>query len=252
MALSLSIVLPMHNEEDAAGPFLEEIFAATAGLPLIEVICVDDASADGTLAVLKKLRGTFETLRILRHAVRSGQSAAVVTGVRAARGEIVATMDGDGQNDPADIRRMYDAFIAARAEQEKSGIWAGPLLVAGQRLKRQDTLIRKISSRVANGVRSRLLDDGVRDTGCGLKLFARADFLRLPAFDHMHRFLPALFRREAGGRVVTLDVNHRPRTRGTSKYGLFDRLWVGIVDIVGVLWLKSRPISRGAIFEETP
>lgn len=243
---SLSIVLPMHNEEEAAGPFLAEIFVATQDLPLLEIVCVDDGSADRTLAVLRELRGKFEKLRIVRHTVRSGQSAAVVTGVRAARGEIVATMDGDGQNDPADIRRLYDAFLAARADASD-----GPVLVAGQRARRQDNLIRKISSRVANGVRSRLLDDGVRDTGCGLKLFARADFLRLPPFDHMHRFLPALFRREAGGRVVTVDVNHRPRTRGKSKYGLFDRLWVGIVDLFGVLWLKSRPVSRGPVIEES-
>lgn len=243
---SLSIVLPMHNEEEAAGPFLAEIFVATQDLPLLEIVCVDDGSADRTLAVLKELRGKFEKLRIVRHTVRSGQSAAVVTGVRAARGDIVATMDGDGQNDPADIRRLYDAFLAARADASD-----GPVLIAGQRARRQDNLIRKISSRVANGVRSRLLDDGVRDTGCGLKLFSRADFLRLPAFDHMHRFLPALFRREAGGRVVTVDVNHRPRTRGKSKYGLFDRLWVGIVDLFGVLWLKSRPVSRGPVIEES-
>lgn len=244
---SLSIVLPMHNEEEAAGPFLAEILVATQDLPLLEVVCVDDGSSDRTLAVLKDLRGKFEKLRILRHAVRSGQSAAVVTGVRAARGEIVATMDGDGQNDPADIRKLYQAFLSARGTAPEGG----PVLVAGQRARRQDDIIRKISSRVANGVRSRLLDDGVRDTGCGLKLFARADFLRLPPFDHMHRFLPALFRREAGGRVVTVDVNHRPRTRGKSKYGLFDRLWVGIVDLCGVLWLKARPVSRGPVTEET-
>lgn len=242
MTLSLSVVLPLHNEEEAAGPFLAEIFVAAQALPLLEVVCVDDGSSDGTLALLKNLGARFEKLRIVRHGARAGQSAAIVTGVRAARGDLIVTLDGDGQNDPADIASLYRAYVGAA-----SG--SGPVLVAGQRAQRRDDWVKRFSSRIANAVRARLLDDGVRDTGCGLKLFARADFLRLPSFNHMHRFLPALFRRE-GGRVLTVAVNHRARAHGRSKYGLFDRLWVGLVDLAGVYWLTLRPLHRGPVTEE--
>ncbi|NBO74086.1 MAG: glycosyltransferase family 2 protein, partial [Gammaproteobacteria bacterium] len=165
-------------------------------------------------------------LRLLRHSFRSGQSAAVCSGVRHARAEWIATLDGDGQNDPADIPKLYDSRFVAE-------------LVMGNRVQRRDTWLRHAQSRVANGVRGWLLGDGTPDTGCGIKVMQRAQFLELPRFDHMHRFLPALFLR-AGARVVSVPVAHRPRARGTSKYGLFDRLWVGIVDIFGVMWLRRR------------
>jgi len=162
-----------------------------------------------------------------------GQSAAVRTGVRMARAPLVATLDGDGQNDPADIPLLLEKYRAANGDD------ARPLLIAGQRAQRRDTGLRRLSSRIANGVRAWLLDDATPDTGCGLKLFARDHFLALPFFDHLHRFMPALFIRE-GGRVLSVPVNHRPRERGQSHYGVWNRLWVGIVDIAGVLWLKSR------------
>jgi dolichol-phosphate mannosyltransferase len=174
----------------------------------------------------------YPNLRVLRHASSCGQSTALLTGVRAARGEWIATLDGDGQNDPADIFKLLAARDAAPAG-------AVPWMVAGYRRKRQDNWLKRFSSRVANGVRSRLLGDATADTGCGLKLVARETYLRLPYFDHMHRFLPALVQR-AGGTTVSVEVNHRPRTRGTSNYGMFDRLWIGIVDLFGVLWLQRR------------
>jgi dolichol-phosphate mannosyltransferase len=163
---------------------------------------------------------------VLRHSFRSGQSAAVCSGVRHARAAWIATLDGDGQNDPADIPALFEA----RKQAE---------LVMGNRTRRSDTWLRHVQSRVANGVRGRLLGDGTPDTGCGIKVMRRDVFMDLPRFDHMHRFLPALFLR-AGARVVSVPVSHRPRERGTSKYGLFDRLWVGIVDIFGVMWLRRR------------
>src|SRR6185295_15201238 len=169
----------------------------------------------------------FPRLRVLVHAASCGQSTALLTGVRAARGEWIATLDGDGQNDPADIPKL----LAARAN--------GLAMIAGYRKSRRDTWIKRISSRIANGVRSRMLGDATPDTGCGLKLFRRATFLELPYFDHMHRFLPALVQRH-GGRTVSVEVNHRPRSRGVSNYGTLDRLWVGIVDLFGVMWLKRR------------
>jgi dolichol-phosphate mannosyltransferase len=178
---------------------------------------------------------------LLRHAVRSGQSAAVATGVRAARAPLIATLDGDGQNDPADIPRLLEAL---------KGSTSGRLrLVMGNRTTRRDSWLRRLSSRVANGVRSRLLHDGTPDTGCGLKVFDRAVFLDMPRFDHMHRFMPALFRRE-GYEVISVPVNHRQRTRGTSKYGLHNRLWVGIVDLAGVSWLLRRASPRIRVAED--
>jgi dolichol-phosphate mannosyltransferase len=174
-------------------------------------------------------------VRLIRHAVRSGQSAAVATGVRAARAPWIATLDGDGQNDPADIPKLLDRASDANSSRLR--------LVMGNRTTRRDTWLRRMSSRVANGVRGRLLRDGTPDTGCGIKVFDRAVFLDMPRFDHMHRFMPALFQRE-GYEVVSVPVNHRERTRGKSKYGLHNRLWVGIVDLVGVMWLIRRASPR--------
>jgi len=196
------------------------------------MIFVDDGSTDDTAANLRRLKHELPALRVLSHSFRSGQSAAVASGVRAARGGWVATLDGDGQNDPADIPKL----IAARDEPANRGV---QLFMGNRKASRKDTAFRKLQSSIANGVRSSLLGDQTPDTGCGIKLFARDLFLELPRFDHMHRFLPALFMRQ-GARVVSIPVSHRPRTRGTSKYGMLNRLWVGIVDIGGVMWLRRR------------
>ena len=196
-----------------------------------EIVVADSGSTDATAkSVLAAKAQGMPEIRLIRHSVRSGQSAAVATGVRESRATLVATLDGDGQNDPADIPNLIDAMRAG-----------GPRLrlVMGNRTTRRDTWLRRLSSRVANGVRGWFLQDGTPDTGCGIKLLHRATFLELPYFDHMHRFLPALFRR-AGAVVVSVPVRHRPRARGVSKYGMFDRLWVGIVDILGVMWLQRR------------
>jgi dolichol-phosphate mannosyltransferase len=198
------------------------------------MIFVDDGSTDGTVRALlaARMRGIPE-LRVVRHERRSGQSAAMCTGISAAGAEWVVTLDGDGQNDPADI----PGLLAAR--QQNGAV----RLVTGNRVTRRDTWLRRLSSRVANGVRSRLLGDRTPDTGCGIKLLHRDTFLDLPRFDHMHRFLPALFQR-AGAGIVSVPVAHRPRTRGTSKYGLHNRLWAGIVDLLGVMWLIRRKTPR--------
>ena len=227
----LSVVVPVHDEAENVGPLVAEIDAALEGHGAFEMVFVDDGSSDATPARLAEAQERFPRLRIVRHARCGGQSAAIATGVRAARGAVIATLDGDGQNDPADIPALL-------AVHERDGAPAR-LLVAGLRAKRRDSWIKRISSRIANGVRSRLLGDDTPDTGCGLKVFSRETFLAMPGFDHMHRFLPALMVR-AGGRVVSVPVNHRPRGRGRSKYGTLDRLAVGIVDLLGVLWLKRR------------
>ena len=181
---------------------------------------------------------------MIRHDGCFGQSQAVHTGVRHAASPLIATLDGDGQNDPADIPALLGRFTI------EGGSADALLMIAGWRAKRKDTWLKRVSSKIANAVRGSLLGDATPDTGCGLKVFPRAMFLGFPAFDHMHRFLPALTIR-AGGRVVSVQVNHRPRERGQSKYGLFNRLWVGIVDIFGVMWLNRR-VSRVRISPEDP
>lgn len=226
----LSVVVPVFNEQDNILPLLEEIAAALRGRTAFEIVYVDDASRDDTAEVLKAARTSFPELRVLRHRQQSGQSTAVWNGVRAARGAWIATLDGDGQNDPADIPKLVAAREYADAQIR---------LFAGWRTTRRDSFNKRISSKIANGVRSRLLRDDTPDTGCGLKLFERAAFLELPYFDHMHRFLPALMRR-AGYRCQSVPVAHRPRTRGVSKYGMWNRLWVGIADLRGVAWLMRR------------
>ncbi|BAZ95252.1 glycosyltransferase [Thiohalobacter thiocyanaticus] len=230
--MDLSVVVPVFNEADNIRPLLEEIRAALEGRFDYEVIYVDDGSRDVTLTQLRDCRYEFPRLRILSHAASCGQSAAIRSGVRAAHAPWIATLDGDGQNDPADIPPLWARL---RADQGSPPLW----LIAGWRRQRRDSAAKRLASRVANGVRRRLLGDDTPDTGCGLKLFRRDVFLELPDFDHMHRFLPALVQR-AGGRVVSVTVNHRPRARGQSKYGVFDRLWVGIVDLCGVAWLQRR------------
>jgi dolichol-phosphate mannosyltransferase len=231
MTPQLSVVVPVCNEAENVEPLVREIHAALAP-SAYEMIFIDDGSTDDTAVILRRLKGEFPALRVLRHSFRSGQSAAVASGVRAARAAWVATLDGDGQNDPADIPRLL-------AERDAPGGQGVLLFMGNRKASRKDTAFRRLQSSIANGVRSSLLGDGTPDTGCGIKLFSRELFLELPRFDHMHRFLPALFQRH-GARVVSVPVGHRPRTRGTSKYGMLNRLWVGIVDICGVLWLRRR------------
>ena len=231
----ISVVVPVHNEADNLRPLISEIAAALDGREAYEIVYVDDGSSDGSAELLRALMKEFPALRVLRHLVCAGQSAAIATGVAGARAAMIATLDGDGQNDPADIAQLLSVWRQAPDDQRPG------LMVAGFRAKRRDNGIRRLSSKVANVVRSRMLGDDTPDTGCGLKVFPRDAFLDLPRFDHMHRFLPALMLRR-GGRVVSVEVNHRPRARGVSKYGLFDRLWVGIVDLFGVLWLRRRAL----------
>ena len=228
----LSVVVPVRNEAGNIEPLAREIADALAGLRAFEIVYVDDGSDDGTHAELERIAACLPQLRHLRHVRSCGQSTAILTGVRSARNPWVATLDGDGQNDPADIPRLLERVANARPEENLH-------MLAGWRAARQDTWLRRLSSRVANGVRSRVLRDATPDTGCGLKLFSRDTFLALPYFDHMHRFLPALVQRQ-GGRVESIVVSHRPRTRGRSKYGVHNRLWVGIVDLFGVAWLMRR------------
>ena len=231
MSVDFSVVVPVCNEAENVEPLAREIDAALNNRSY-EMIFVDDGSTDETASILKKLKNSLPALRVLSHSFRSGQSAAVASGVRAARAPWVATLDGDGQNDPADIPKL----IAARDAPEGRGV---QLFMGNRKASRKDTAFRKLQSNVANGVRSSLLGDGTPDTGCGIKLFSRDVFMDLPRFDHMHRFLPALFQRH-GARVISVPVSHRPRMRGTSKYGMLNRLWVGIVDIGGVMWLRRR------------
>ncbi len=231
----IAVVVPALNEQENVVPLAREIVSALDGIAGFEIIFVDDGSDDETVPRLKAFGREEPRLRIVCHERRAGQSGAIRTGIRAARAGLIATLDGDGQNDPADIPALLARYRAL--EGQNVG------MIAGERRKRQDNALRRLSSRIANGVRSSLLDDGVMDTGCGLKLFPRSLYLDLPYFDHQHRFLPALVQRQ-GQRVVTEKVNHRPRGGGRSKYGVMNRLWVGIVDICGVLWLKRR--ARGA------
>ncbi|HWP01791.1 MAG TPA: glycosyltransferase family 2 protein [Methylococcus sp.] len=230
--MRVSVVVPVHNEKENLAPLVEEIVREMAAIGEYEIIYVDDGSDDGTTESLRMLAERIPELRILRHARCCGQSTALRTGILAARGSYIATLDGDGQNDPADIPRLL-AALDRLADANGRG------MVAGHRRRRRDTGWRRFSSKVANAVRGTLLKDHTPDTGCGLKVFPRDLFLELPYFDHMHRFLPALVRR-AGAPVISVEVNHRPRLRGTSKYGTWHRLWVGIVDLIGVMWLQRR------------
>jgi dolichol-phosphate mannosyltransferase len=237
----VSVVVPVRNEAGNIEPLVREIEAALVGVTAFEVIYVDDGSTDATPSVLASLAATKPFLRVRRHEASCGQSCAVRTGVRAARGAVVVTLDGDGQNDPAYIPALLAAMAAG-----------GPMvgLVAGQRLGRKDTGFKRWQSRVANKIRSSVLKDGTRDTGCGLKAVRRDVYLALPSFDALHRFMPALVRRE-GYDVAYVDVVDRPRLSGRSNYGFFDRLWVGIVDLAGVRWLISRRRRVPAVREMT-
>ncbi len=228
--VAVSIVVPVRNEEGNIAPLIAEIAAALGERWPFEIIYVNDGSTDGTAAKLAELKRARDNLREIKHAQSSGQSAAVRSGVRAARGGIVATLDGDGQNDP----KFLPDLIAAI---ETGGGNVG--LAAGQRVGRKDTEFKRLQSRIANRVRKAVLKDGTRDTGCGMKAFRRDVFLSMPYFDGLHRFLPALVRRE-GYDIAYVDVIDRPRHFGVSNYGFFDRLWIGIMDLMGVCWLIKR------------
>jgi len=230
--LALSVVVPVCNEAGNIGPLIDEIDAATKGLGACEIICVDDGSTDASAAEIAGRRAVLPHVRLIRHVRNLGQSAGMRTGILAARAALVVTLDGDGQNDPADIPALVAAFREA-GNPESVG------MVGGVRARRRDTMVRRISSRVANGVRSALLRDGATDTGCGLRLVRRDVFLMLPYFDHLHRFLPAMVR-AAGWQVLFLPVGHRPRQHGSSKYGVLDRLVAGLIDLGGVMWLQRR------------
>ena len=234
----LSVVVPVRNEQDNLAPLIDEICTALKTAVDFEIIYVNDGSSDATPQKLSEIAQTCPQLRVIHHQFSCGQSTAVRSGVKAASGDWIATLDGDGQNDPADIPKL----IAAVEE--------GVDLVGGNRRHaRKDTYIKRISSVIANTVRSRMLADSTPDTGCGLKLIRRDVFLDLPYFDHMHRFLPALVIRR-GGNVVSVPVNHRPRERGVSNYGTLDRLMVGIVDLFGVMWLQRR--AKRPVIKEVP
>ncbi len=238
-AVAVSIVVPVRNEADNVGPLIEEIAAALDGRWVYEIIYVNDGSTDATSDRLLAAMKHRANVRQLRHAVSAGQSAAVRSGVRAARGAIVATLDGDGQNNPAFLPDLISAV-------EKGGELVG--LAAGQRVGRKDTGFKKLQSRIANAIRKAVLHDGTRDTGCGLKAFRREVFLMMPYFDGLHRFLPALMRRE-GYEIAYVDVIDRPRRSGVSNYGFFDRLWIGIMDLAGVWWLIRRKKPNPAVTE---
>ena len=234
----ISVVVPVFDEEGAAPALAREIATAFKGRSF-EIVFVDDASGDGTRAALKALQAEIPQLRVLAHAKNAGQSRALRTGILGARGGIVVTLDGDGQNDPADGPALVDALTA------------GPpalAMVGGERVKRQDSQAKKVASRIGNGVRKRLLKDTANDTGCGLKAFRREAFLRLPYFDHIHRYIPALMLRE-GYQVAFRPVNHRHRQTGRSKYTNLGRLMASMSDLFGVMWLQSRARNPGGADE---
>lgn len=230
----LSVVVPVFNEQDNVAPLVHEITAALRGVAGLEsnfeIVYVDDCSNDGTLAALRALQAVVPELRIVHHVTQSGQSTAIRNGVKAARGQWIATLDGDGQNDPADLPRL----LAQRASADPD-----VKLFAGWRVDRKDSGSKRWASKWANAIRSRMLHDATPDTGCGTKLFEREAFLDLPHFNHMHRYLPALMQR-AGWKTLSVPVNHRARGAGVSKYNNLNRALVGISDLLGVAWLIRR------------
>ncbi|HEU4814030.1 MAG TPA: glycosyltransferase family 2 protein [Xanthomonadaceae bacterium] len=229
-APQLTVVVPVHDEAGNIGPLVREVVGALRGVVAFELVYVDDASCDATLSELLALKVEVPELRVLRHAVRAGQSTAIRNGVKAARSAWIATLDGDGQNDPADLPKLLAAREAAAPEVK---------LLTGWRVSRKDTAAKRWASRAANAIRRRLLHDDTPDTGCGTKLFEREAFLDLPYFDHMHRYLPALMQR-AGWRTLSLPVHHRARGSGVSKYRNLSRAIVGLRDLRGVAWLVRR------------
>lgn len=235
---ALSVVVPVFNERDNTAPLIAEIVVALRGVVTFEIVYVDDHSRDDTLATLQALKSSTPELRVLQHVAQSGQSTAIRTGVKAARGAWIATLDGDGQNDPADLPKLLTARDAADPAVK---------LFAGWRVDRKDSGSKRWASKYANAIRARMLHDDTPDTGCGTKLFEREAFLDLPYFDHMHRYLPALMQR-SGWKTVSVPVNHRPRSTGVSKYNNLQRALVGIRDLRGVAWLIVRS-KRTAVRE---
>lgn len=230
--MEVSIVIPAKNEEDNVEPLISEIMTALDGVAEFEIIYVDDGSTDKTHAELLRLMDLGNThIRPVRHRFSVGQSTAIMTGIQVAQGELIVTMDADGQNDPADIPELLAAARKFPA--------ATDFCIAGYRKNRKDTAWKRFQSKVANNIRRRILNDGTPDTGCGLKIVPKATFLKLPYFDHIHRFIPALVRR-VNGEIVVVEVNHRDRQAGVSKYNMLGRLGVGIVDMFGVMWLQRR------------
>ncbi|MBO6561490.1 MAG: glycosyltransferase family 2 protein [Nisaea sp.] len=232
----LSVIVPVLNEADNLAPLISEIEAALEGVCAFEILYIDDASTDRTPGILKELKATRPHLRIIRHNRTCGQSAGLRNGVLAAHGELVATLDGDGQNDPADIPKLLEKYREAATGSQ-------PVMVTGHRVNRRDTASKRWASKYANKLRRFLLKDDNPDTGCSLKLYARETFLRFPYFDHMHRFLPALAKRE-NCVVHVVPVNHRHRQHGQSKYSNLGRALVGIPDLLGVAWLLRRSPGR--------
>ena len=232
----ISVVIPVLNESGNIANLIAEIKAVSEAAHITEIVIVDDNSTDNTVDVITALRPHTPALRIIKHDARCGQSAALRTGIRAAKTSLIITMDGDGQNNPADIPALYERYLTGDKTRPM-------LLIAGQREKRIDSLLKKFTSRAGNFIRARLLKDGVGDTGCSLKLFRRDDFLALPYFNHMHRYLPALFLREYGS-IELVNVSHRAREAGISKYGFWDRALAGAHDIIGVLWLIKRKSNK--------
>jgi dolichol-phosphate mannosyltransferase len=239
--MQLSIVIPARNEQGNIVALVDEIVAHVAALAPFEVVVVDDGSTDGTFAELTQAQARLPMLRVIRHDRSGGQSAAVHTGVLAARAPVVCTLDGDGQNPPSELPNLVAPILT-----DTSGRIG---LVAGQRVGRQDTWSKKIASRLANGIRGWMLQDGTRDTGCGLKAFRREAFLALPFFNHMHRYLPALFARD-GWDIAHVDVSHRARGAGRSNYSNLQRAAVGAVDLLGVAWLLRRKKTARPLPEE--
>ena len=232
-SVDVSVVVPAKDERDNLAPLIGEIDAALAGKYDYELIYVDDGSEDDSFAVLGELKSRFASLRVVRHVRAVGQSMAVLSGVRHGRGDWLVVLDGDGQNDPADIPAMLEeAKRRFAADSHQVGL-------IGHRVNRRDDWVKRLSSKLANGFRNMLLRDGIPDTGCGLKVVRRDWYLRLPSFNHMHRYIPALIQAQ-GGCMSPWPVNHRPRQAGISKYGVWNRLWVGLVDVVGVWWLQRR------------
>ena len=235
----LSIVIPVHDEQDCIPLLVKAIDAALPSILDYEILVVDDCSQDNTWQTLIRLTQQYPRLRILQHAQNAGQSAAVITGVKAARHPWIATLDGDGQNNPADIPKLIDTLLQQPNQQQA-------YVIAGHRVSRQDSWLKKLSSRIANKVRGYILKDNCPDSGCGIKLFPRDSFLALPHFNHIHRFIPAMFY-ALGVSTINVPVQHHHREHGRSKYGLNNRLWVGISDMIGVIWLRKRPFHVTAV-----
>jgi len=239
-SLEFSIVVPVHNEAGNVGHLIEEIARSLDGRAF-EMLFVDDASTDDTRAVLVELKNRFPMLRVLGHRNNAGQSRAIRSGILAARAPVIGTLDGDGQNDPADLPDLYRALIRADAPADLK-------MVMGRRASRKDTAWKRFGSRFANNIRQRLLKDDCDDSGCGIKAFYRDVYISLPYFDHLHRYMPALFRAE-GHQVEYRDVNHRPRATGTSNYTNFGRLGDALSDLRGVIWLIRRRRNPGGADE---